>query len=90
LAARTLDSAWAGAGRAAGVALELTRHDAGELASGEHRSWSGTVQAVQELACWRAGARRAARLRRRSAGAQALGGRRTGGGLEQARRRRAG
>jgi hypothetical protein len=42
---------------------ELTRRDAGELASGEHRSWSGTVQAVQELACWRAGARSAAQAR---------------------------
>jgi hypothetical protein len=35
---------------------ELMRRDAGELASSEHGSWSGMVYAVQELACWRAGA----------------------------------
>jgi hypothetical protein len=34
---------------------ELMRRDVGELASVEHGSWSGMVQAVQELACWRAG-----------------------------------
>jgi hypothetical protein len=34
---------------------ELMRHDVGELASDEHGSWSGVVQAVQELACRRAG-----------------------------------
>jgi hypothetical protein len=31
------------------------RRDVGELASVEHGSWNGMVQAVQELACWRAG-----------------------------------
>jgi hypothetical protein len=30
---------------------ELMRHDVGELTSDEHGSWSGMVQAVQELAC---------------------------------------
>jgi hypothetical protein len=30
------------------------RRDVGELASDEHGSWCGMVQAVQELACWRA------------------------------------
>jgi hypothetical protein len=34
---------------------ELMRRDASELASSEHGSQSGMVQAVQELACWRAG-----------------------------------
>jgi hypothetical protein len=34
---------------------ELMRRDVGKLASVKHGSWNGMVQAVQELACWRAG-----------------------------------
>jgi hypothetical protein len=61
-------SGWCGAGSDAGepeaewrqsrtrerLRRELMRRDVGELASDEHGSWSGMVQAVQELACWRA------------------------------------